>query len=104
MIGTLSLILFCFSAFYEKAEIQQDESKPKHMIVALTSDRGLCGGVHSTICKQIKQDIVDRGESTETKLVLIGDKAKAQLQKYVNFSSHLYLYPFVYWQPVKRYS
>lgn len=67
-------------AFYEKAEIKQDEGKPKQLIVALTSDRGLCGGVHSSICKTIKSDLEDK-DTSETKLVLIGDKAKAQLQK-----------------------
>ena len=48
--------------------------------MALTSDRGLCGGVHSSICKTIKHDLEDK-DTSETKLVLIGDKAKAQLQK-----------------------
>lgn len=68
-------------AFYEKAEIKQDEGKPKQLIVALTSDRGLCGGVHSSICKQIKHDLEEKEDTSETRLVLIGDKAKAQLQK-----------------------
>lgn len=67
-------------AFYERAEIKQDEGKPKHLVVALTSDRGLCGGVHSSICKTIKSDLEEKA-GAETKLVLIGDKAKAQLQK-----------------------
>ena len=72
--------MLLFLAFYEKADIKQDEGKPKQLIVALTSDRGLCGGVHSSICKTIKLDLEDK-DTSETKLVLIGDKAKAQLQK-----------------------
>ena len=80
----LLYISFTFPAFYERAEIKQDEGKPKHLVVALTSDRGLCGGVHSSICKTIKSDLEEKA-GAETKLVLIGDKAKAQLQKYVQF-------------------
>merc|ERR1712137_1027640 len=34
-------------AFYQTAEVEQDKSKPNHLVVALSSDRGLCGGIHS---------------------------------------------------------
>merc|ERR1739848_326043 len=43
-------------AFYEQAKVGEDpEGAPtpagKELYVALTSDRGLCGGIHSSICK-----------------------------------------------------
>merc|ERR1711868_329886 len=39
-------------AFYEHAKVEEDEAPAKkELYVALTSDRGLCGGIHSSICK-----------------------------------------------------
>ena len=42
-------------AFYEKAEVAapEDEKSPK-LIVAMTSDRGLCGAVHSSVGRVIR--------------------------------------------------
>lgn len=48
------------------------------MIIALTSDRGLCGSIHSSVVKAIKARLVEKDDA---KLVLVGDKAKAMLQK-----------------------
>merc|ERR1712002_355744 len=41
-------------AFYEKAEVAPLEDKPTKLVVAVSSDRGLCGAIHSSICKHIK--------------------------------------------------
>merc|ERR1711899_25612 len=42
-------------AFYEHAKVEEDEAPAKkELYVALTSDRGLCGGIHSSICKTIR--------------------------------------------------
>lgn len=48
------------------------------MIIALTSDRGLCGSIHSSVVKAIKARLATKDDA---KLVLVGDKAKAMLQK-----------------------
>ncbi|XP_074644953.1 ATP synthase F(1) complex subunit gamma, mitochondrial-like [Tubulanus polymorphus] len=66
--------------FYEKAGVTQDEAKPNHLLVAMTSDRGLCGACHSNICRAIKAYVKDAGESTNIKIICVGDKSKAQLQ------------------------
>jgi F0F1-type ATP synthase gamma subunit len=61
------VILFhfvCFAAFYEKAEITQDEKKPNHLIVAMTSDRGLCGSVHSNIVRAIRASVPTKPAGT----------------------------------------
>jgi len=46
-------------AFYEKAEVAapEDPKAPK-LIVAMTSDRGLCGAVHSSVGKIIRVSII----------------------------------------------
>lgn len=67
--------------FFEQAEIKQDSEKPNHLAVAMTSDRGLCGGVHSSVVKMIKHTLAEKKPGTQTKMIIIGDKAKAMLQK-----------------------
>lgn len=68
------------SAFYEKAEIQspEDTSVPT-LVLAMTSDRGLCGAIHSSVAKSIKNDLSTGGENV--KVVCVGDKSRALLQR-----------------------
>ncbi|XP_046369541.2 ATP synthase subunit gamma, mitochondrial-like [Haliotis rufescens] len=68
-------------AFYEKAEVEQDENQPNHLIVAVTSDRGLCGGIHSNVVKHIRSTLGAQKPGIDTKIVCIGDKSKAMLQR-----------------------
>merc|ERR1711970_669204 len=62
-------------AFYEKAEVAPLEDKPTKLLVAVSSDRGLCGAIHSSICKHIK------ATDGNIAIVCIGDKSRAQLQR-----------------------
>jgi len=65
------------SALLKKSEISGDEAAPQHLIVAVTSDRGLCGGVHSGVAKAIKSKMAEKSQGVNTSLVLCGDKLKA---------------------------
>jgi len=67
------------TAFYEKAEVKGEEDKPTELIVACSSDRGLCGGIHSSICKHIKADLA--GDASKAAILCIGDKSRAQLAR-----------------------
>lgn len=68
--------------FSEKAEIEPEEEKvKKHLVVAISSDRGLCGGIHTSICKAIKANVNQQKDGLETKFVVIGDKARTILQR-----------------------
>merc|ERR1711963_984422 len=60
--------------FYEAAEIGAEEPAPNasQLLVAVTSDRGLCGAVHSSIAKRIRANY---------KPVCIGDKSRTILQR-----------------------
>ncbi|KAL3899648.1 MAG: hypothetical protein SGCHY_001891 [Lobulomycetales sp.] len=51
-------------------------SKP--VFVAVSSDRGLCGGIHSSITKAVKKSLK---ENPEALIVTIGQKGKAQLSR-----------------------
>merc|ERR1712076_225569 len=77
-------------AFYEHAQIgpAEDEAaaapaEGKTLYVAMTSDRGLCGGVHSSICKTIRNELLamPEGARDNVGIVCVGDKSRAQLSR-----------------------
>ena len=53
------------------------------MIVIMSSDRGLCGGIHSGICRELRHLFEHQKPGVDYKLVIIGDKAKGIMQRYV---------------------
>ncbi|ROT80030.1 mitochondrial ATP synthase gamma subunit precursor [Penaeus vannamei] len=67
------------AAFYDKAEVKALEDKPQQVIVACSSDRGLCGAIHSSICKHIKAELA--GDASKAAIICVGDKSRAQLQR-----------------------
>ena len=71
--------------FYEQLEPTVDESKPNHLIVAISSDKGLCGGVHSAIGKAIKAEMADKAADSNVKMVSVGDKARGILSRYEKY-------------------
>lgn len=65
---------------YDHAESAKVElpAEPKSLIVAISSDKGLCGSIHSQMAKATKKALA---EKPNTDVVTIGDKIKAQLQR-----------------------
>ena len=64
---------------FEKAEtkpIENDEKKT--LIIVCSSDKGLCGGVHSGLTKATRRLMEQRPNSD---LVVVGEKSKAQLAR-----------------------
>ncbi|VVC24299.1 ATP synthase, F1 complex, gamma subunit [Cinara cedri] len=51
-----------------------------HLIFAVTSDRGLCGGIHSAVAKKVKQEL-SRSDQKFAKVVCIGLKSEELLVK-----------------------
>ncbi|XP_013873680.1 ATP synthase F(1) complex subunit gamma, mitochondrial isoform X2 [Austrofundulus limnaeus] len=70
-------------ALYEKADIKASENKAtKHVIVGVTSDRGLCGAIHSGIAKTIKNEIANLSSAgKEVKVINVGDKLRGLLHR-----------------------
>ncbi|VEL26494.1 unnamed protein product [Protopolystoma xenopodis] len=67
-------------AFYQCAEIgEADKPLSGHLIIAVTSDRGLCGAAHSSVVKAIRECVRATPEVETTRLVLIGDKSRGML-------------------------
>lgn len=66
--------------FYEKAEIIPAEKvEPKKLLVAITSDRGLCGAVHTGVARQIRNELT--ADSSNAKVFCVGDKSRSILQR-----------------------
>jgi F-type H+-transporting ATPase subunit gamma len=51
-----------------------------NLVITVSSDRGLCGGIHSSVSKASRKLIE---ENPNSQLVVLGDKAKAQLSRIV---------------------
>lgn len=50
------------------------------MIVTVSSDRGLCGGIHSSVSKYSRKLVAEKPDS---QIVVLGDKARGQLTRTV---------------------
>ena len=64
---------------YKEAEVQAlDEGRPMYIVVS--SDKGLCGSIHSSVSKRTRNEVSQvSGESPA--LVVLGEKAKGQLNR-----------------------
>ena len=65
-------------------QVSCDKEQPKNLYVAITSDRGLAGGVHSSICKAIRADLQEMTPeaAANTKVICVGDKSRAFMARY----------------------
>ncbi|XP_032254629.1 LOW QUALITY PROTEIN: ATP synthase subunit gamma, mitochondrial-like [Phoca vitulina] len=69
-------------ALYEKADIKVPEHKKKHLLIGVSSDRGLCGAIHSSVAKQMKSEVATlTAAGKEVILVGIGDKIRGTLHR-----------------------
>ncbi|XP_055643334.1 ATP synthase subunit gamma, mitochondrial [Toxorhynchites rutilus septentrionalis] len=64
--------------FYEKAEVVPKAEEPKKLYIAITSDRGLCGAVHTGVARHIRGELA---EDANIKVICVGDKSRAILQR-----------------------
>lgn len=66
--------------FYEKAEVAVPETstESKKLYIAMSSDRGLCGAIHSGIGRAIRSELQ---ADPNIKIVCVGDKSRAILAR-----------------------
>lgn len=62
---------------FDQAETKPLEDK-KTLLVVASSDKGLCGGIHSGLSKATRRILA---ENPEADIVVLGEKAKAQLSR-----------------------
>lgn len=68
---------------FDQSEASKSEAKvEKILYIVASSDRGLCGGIHSSVAKAAKKDI-ERGEGQgkEIRVVALGEKPKQQMAR-----------------------
>ncbi|KAI9315069.1 ATPase, F1 complex, gamma subunit domain-containing protein [Dichotomocladium elegans] len=64
------------NSLFESAQTEVKDGKT--LLIAASSDRGLCGGIHSSVSKATRRILE---EVPEAQLVVLGDKPKAQLSR-----------------------
>lgn len=69
---------FLLAAFFKYAETQAPQDAKSILMVSVTSDKGLCGGVHSSISRTIRAEVY---KNPSISLITLGDKSKAQLSR-----------------------
>jgi len=69
------------TTFYSQAEVASDKEAPKELYVAITSDRGLAGAVHSNVSKAIRADLADK-DLKNVQVICVGDKSRAFFQRF----------------------
>ncbi|CAD6504168.1 BgTH12-05902 [Blumeria graminis f. sp. triticale] len=55
-----------------------EKDNQKYLIVVASSDKGLCGGIHSGLSKRVRKMLI---ENPNADIVVLGEKAKAQLSR-----------------------
>lgn len=66
--------------FFEKTEIVPDEKEaPRKLLVAMTSDRGLCGAVHTGVARNIRNELIK--DEANIKVFCVGDKSRSILSR-----------------------
>lgn len=64
---------------FENAETKpMEEEGKKTLIIVASSDKGLCGGIHSGLTKAVRRIIVAKPDAD---IVVVGEKCKAQLSR-----------------------
>jgi F-type H+-transporting ATPase subunit gamma len=67
------------NAVFEQAETKPLEGDDKKtLIVVASSDKGLCGGIHSGLTKRVRRMLIEKPNAD---IVVLGEKCKAQLSR-----------------------
>ena len=65
---------------FEEAETKPVEGENKKvLLIVASSDKGLCGGIHSGLTRTVRKLVAN--EPADYELVVIGEKCKAQLSR-----------------------
>ncbi|MDH4474719.1 MAG: ATP synthase F1 subunit gamma [Fluviicola sp.] len=76
--GKLKEILGNLSASLDLSEnaLAEDRGTENVLIIAITSNRGLCGGFNNNIIKQVNQLMISEYKDSNVKILALGKKAK----------------------------
>lgn len=69
---------------FENAETKplEGEADKKTLYIVCSSDKGLCGGIHSGMTRFLRRRFTEMGDKADNvELVIVGEKCKAQLSR-----------------------
>ena len=78
--GVSSVDMMFTSDKYMKDRAPATPSDPEELIVAITSDKGMCGGINSGIIKGVRTYVNENGRNKKT-IFSVGDKGTVGLQR-----------------------
>ena len=59
-----------------------EETGKRKLFLVISSDKGLCGGIHSSVSKATRREFAEKDKVEEdSPVMVIGDKSKAQLSR-----------------------
>lgn len=68
------------NSFFKAAEVTAKEDQKSTLIVAISSDRGLCGAVHSSVAKKVRTWMNENPElAPNAKIICVGDKVSVSI-------------------------
>ena len=86
--------IFFFSNTEVFTHVPSDKPTPNKLFIVISSDKGLCGGIHSSVSKATRRAINNQDDSplagasandatvdASSPIMVIGDKSKAQLSR-----------------------
>ena len=84
------------------AHVPSDKPTPNKLFIVISSDKGLCGGIHSSVSKATRRafnnavdspladaSVNDATVDASSPIMIIGDKSKAQLSRAFGQNLHL---------------
>ena len=68
---------------FQQSKGEGEEAPKKKLYLVISSDKGLCGGIHSSVSKATRRLLADpeSGIDPSSPIMVIGDKSKAQLSR-----------------------
>ena len=78
--------IYNFQLIHSFTEVFQhapaEEAGKRKLFIVVSSDKGLCGGIHSSVSKATRREFAEKDKVEEdSPVMVIGDKSKAQLSR-----------------------
>lgn len=67
--------------FEEAGTVPAEGEGKKSLLVICSSDKGLCGGIHSGLSRYVRKQLTTEGLPSDIDIAVIGEKCKAQMSR-----------------------
>ena len=68
---------------FKQSEVEAPKEGGRDLFVVVSSDRGLCGGIHSSVSKKTRAAVAELAKAggEQPSIIVLGEKAKGQLSR-----------------------